>query len=137
MTQIRPLLLAILNKFAVKEAKESLRSLVSSLVRFLVVGGAGSGTLENFYSSTAKDVNDGKMTNAKGLIGALKKVVPGDAEFKEAFKRASVSKEFLARYYLRVLEQQSAGNQYPELVLNDNQDMVWLEDVITGKPSKG
>ncbi len=49
MIQIRPLLLAVFSKFAPQEVKKSLRLMVSWVVRFLITGGLGGGTLENHY----------------------------------------------------------------------------------------
>ena len=60
--------------------------------------------------------------------------VPSDAEFREAFERASVSKNKLARYYLRALERTAKEESNPELVINPNPDEVNLEHVLPESP---
>src|SRR5262249_4143178 len=61
-------------------------------------------------------------------------IVPPDAEFRSAFERASVSKNKLARYYLRALERTENGDSNPELVINPNPDEVNLEHVLPESP---
>lgn len=46
MTQIRPLLLALLDKFPPKKVSEAFKKLVPAAVRYQMVGGVGGGTLE-------------------------------------------------------------------------------------------
>ena len=130
MIQIRPLLLAVFDKFEPAEVKKALRLMVSWVVRFLITGGLGGGTLENHYSQKAKDIRDGTITTASYLTSRLRDIIPSDTQFKSAFATATVSKQYLARYYLRVLEKQKRGEEEPELVPNDNQDIVTLEHVL-------
>jgi hypothetical protein len=130
MIQIRPLLLAILHKFETDEVRDALRLMVSWVVRFLITGGLGGGTLEKHYCQAARDIRDDKIGTARMLTQALRDVIPGDTKFKSAFETATVSKQYLARYYLRALEKQSRGELEPELVPNDNQEMVTLEHIL-------
>lgn len=136
MTQIRPLVLAVFDKFSIKEVQKSLKLMVSWAVRFLITGGLGGGTLETHYSQRAKDVREDKINTASQLSAALKNIIPSDAVFKEAFKIATVSKNYLARYYLRALERQEGGEKDPELVPNDNTDLINLEHILPQNPSK-
>lgn len=135
MVQIRPLLLAVLDKFTDKEVQRSLRLLVSWAARFLVVGGLGGGTLETHYSQRAKEVRDGSIKDSKGLMGAMLGVVPSDSQFSASFSVASVSKTSLARYYLRALEKQAGNEEDPELVPNPNEEEVNLEHILPQNPS--
>ncbi len=130
MTQIRPLLLAMLDKFPPAAVRKSLRLFVSWAVRFLIVGGVGGGTLESHYSERAKEVTGGKIKTAAGLLKAMRSVVPSDKEFEAAFKTATVSKPQLARYYLHVLERESRGEKEPEFVPNPNEEEVSLEHIL-------
>lgn len=130
MIQIRPLLLAVLSNFNVKEAQQALRLMVSWAVRFLIVGGLGGGTLETHYSESGKAIRDKKITSAKQLYTKLKNILPNDAKFKNAFSTATVSKQYLARYYLRVLEKEKLGESDPELIPNDNVEAVNLEHIL-------
>ena len=68
MIQMRPLLLAILDKFDEKSVAKSFRFLVSVAVRFQIVGGAGGGTLERIYSDAAKGVTDGSLTSIDQIL---------------------------------------------------------------------
>jgi Protein of unknown function DUF262/Protein of unknown function (DUF1524) len=135
MVQLRPLLLATLEKFPEAEVRKAMRHLVSWAVRFLITGRLGTGPLEQHYSQRAKEVRQGKLSNAKALLAAMKAVVPDDGEFKEAFRTASVSKAHLARYYLNALERQARGEASPELVPNPNEEEVNLEHILPLSPS--
>jgi hypothetical protein len=135
MIQIRPLILAVLSKFSVSEAQKALRLMVSWVVRFLIVGGLGGGTLETHYSLRARDIYGGSINTAKQLSDQLKKIIPTDAKFQDSFSTATVSTQYLARYYLRVLEQQQRGNANPEFIPTDNTDIVNLEHVLPQNPS--
>lgn len=103
MTQVRPLLLAILGKFKPKQAAIVCKKLVGVAVRYQLVGGVGGGALERLYSETAKAVTEGRITTPDAVIKEMK-TVPSDSAFKAAFSFASVSKQKIARYYLRELE---------------------------------
>jgi len=134
MIQIRPLLLAVLSNFSAREVQKTLRLMVSWAVRFLIVGGLGGGTLETYYSEGGKEIRDHKITTVKQLSEKLKKILPNDAKFKSAFSTATVSKQYLARYYLRVLEKESMGEPDPELIPNENVEVVNLEHVLPLQP---
>lgn len=130
MTQLRALLLAIVAKFNKKEVEKSLKFLVSVSVRFLIYGGLGGGALEVQFSDRAKDVSNGDIANTNELKAKLGRVVPSDTQFKEAFKTAAVSKQYLARYYLMTLEKMAKGEDNPELVPNADTSAVNLEHVL-------
>lgn len=130
MVQIRPLLLAVLETFAVSEVKVALRNMVSWGVRLLIVGGLGGGVMEDHYSDAARRVRKKEIKNAAALRAALSKVIPNDAVFQESFSIARVSKSALARYYLRALEKSAQGGEQPELVPNVNSDEINLEHIL-------
>ncbi|CAM4431487.1 Uncharacterized conserved protein, contains ParB-like and HNH nuclease domains [Pedobacter westerhofensis] len=130
MTQIRPLILSIMRKFERKESEKALMFLVNVCVRFLIGGGLGGGFLENQFSERAKDVSEGIIPDTKELKLKLKDVIPSDTQFKEAFQTASVSKQYLARYYLITLEKANNSETKPELVPNSDTLAVNLEHVL-------
>jgi hypothetical protein len=136
MIQIRPLLLAVFQKFSDEEVKKTLRLLVAWAVRFLIVGGVGGGTLEKQYSERAKEVNEGRILTARNLFQAMQGIVPADNQFESDFAVATVSKSYLARYYLQCLERQAGGVPDPELVPNTNEEQVNLEHVLPRVPSE-
>ena len=135
MIQIRPLLLSIFDKFEVKDVKKTLRMMVSWVVRFLITGGLGGGTLENHYSQRAREIRENSICTSDELVEKLRNIIPSDTQFKASFITATVSKQYLARYYLRVLENQVKGNSEPELIPNDNQEIVNLEHILPQNPS--
>lgn len=137
LEQFRPLLLAILKKFKdKKEVKKALKLIVSWLVRNLITGSLGGGTLEKEYANKAKKVFNEEIKNAKELREDLKKLIPDDAEFKEKFIAATVSTEKYARYYLRAIENQKKGITSPELIVNSDPDVVNLEHILPKNPYK-
>ena len=69
------------------------------------------------------------------LFNRLKGVLPNDTQFKSSFAAATVSKAYLARYYLQALEQQNGGENDPELVPNPNSEVINLEHVLPQRPS--
>ena len=136
MERITPLLLAILACFGQKEVEKSLRIIASWGVRLLVAGGV-AGALEKKYSEAAVKIRQKSITTTKQLFAEMKDVIPGDADFEKEFANAKVSKAYLARYYLNVLERQKSGEKEPELVPNANEAEVNLEHVLPQNPSSG
>jgi len=135
MVQIRPLVLAVLAHMEPREVEESLRSMVSWVVRFLVHGGLGGGTLEKHYSDRAMEVGSGAVTTASALTSKMADVVPSDEEFKEAFSAATVSKQYLARYYLRVLER--AATSRPSFRTTIQTKSSWNTYCLASRPPTG
>lgn len=128
--QIRPLLLAIVAHFDAKEVRRALPMLVCWTVRFTVVGKLGSGPLESGYADRAQEVSSGKITTATQLYEASKAFLCNDGEFEQGFAVARSSAHYLARFYLRVLEKQSASAAGSELIVNPSVEAVNLEHVM-------
>lgn len=132
MTQIRPLLLAVLSKFDSKRVSTTFKNLVSAAIRYQMVGGIGGGTLERVYSETAKAVSEEKIKDPTEVIKAFTNV-PSDTAFRSAFSIASVSKQKIARFYLRELEIAVAGHN-SETIPNYDTDRVNLEHILPSTP---
>ena len=133
--QIRPLLFAVARNFDPVEAEKAFRLFVSWSVRFLIYGGRG-GMLDQQYSLRAQDVGTKKITKARELREAMAKYVPGDAAFEEAFATARVSRQRLARYYLRSLEKTWKGDDQPEYIANEEVSEITLEHIIPITPNE-
>lgn len=129
MTQIRPLLLAVLQKFEKQKLRKVFSKLVAVAVRFQIVGGVGGGTLERIYAETAKAVTEGKLKSDVEIIKAFTSL-PTDAAFQQAFAVSSISKQSLARFYLRCLEMQANSKANEETVPNEDPEKVNLEHVL-------
>jgi hypothetical protein len=131
--QIRPLMFAVAKHFSVKEAKRAFRLLVAWSVRFLIVGGRG-GLLDRNYATVAQGIGTGEIKTARDLAKAMEDVVPSDAVFQAAFSEAKVSQSFLARYLLRALQLKKNGDPEPELIPNEDQEVINLEHVLPENP---
>jgi|YNPMSStandDraft_1061717.scaffolds.fasta_scaffold05932_3 uncharacterized protein with ParB-like and HNH nuclease domain len=135
LEQYRPLALSILKKFEKNDVEKSLKLIVSWLIRNLIVGAMGGGTLEQLYANTAIEITKNKICNAHQLKEFLRNNIPTDDEFKEKFKTATVSKAKYARYYLAEIENFHRGKNNPELLVNLNPDSVNLEHILPENPS--
>jgi hypothetical protein len=133
MVQMRPLLLAVLDVFTPGEAKKAIKFMVDCAVRILIVGARG-GKVEVAYCDAAKSIRGQSLKNATNLRKHLQQIFPADSEFREAFAVATVSQTYLARYYLRALEQAANKSAQPEFVPNPNSDEINLEHVIPLRP---
>ncbi|HUX67525.1 MAG TPA: DUF262 domain-containing protein [Terriglobales bacterium] len=129
--QLRPLLLSVANSFSKDEINSALPAIVNWSVRFLVSGGLGSGVVEMRYAKAAQEIRRGVITTTAGLAEALREVIPADSNFYADFAKARVSKNAIARYYLRVLEQQERGEKEPQFIPNDDPNEINLEHVMT------
>tara|TARA_B100000929_G_scaffold284832_1_gene267655 strand:- start:480 stop:2150 length:1671 start_codon:yes stop_codon:yes gene_type:complete len=134
MVQMRPLLLSIISKFNNREVEKALKYLVSISARFLIYGGLGGGALEVQFSERAKEISDGDIKTTDELKVKFGRAVPSDAQFKEAFKNATVSKQYLARYYLMALEKAKRGEENPEFIPNADTSAVNLEHILPKTP---
>lgn len=130
---LRPLMLSVARQFSKKEAEKAFRMFVCWSVRFLISGGGRSGTVEESFATRASEVSTGKTDTAQKLADAMAGVVPTDAEFEAAFAVARVSKNALARYYLRALELKVQGNPEPEWIPNEN-IVINLEHILPDNP---
>jgi len=135
LTQNRPLLIALMEMWRDKpqEIKEALRLIVSWSVRNLITGTSGSGTLEREFSNQAKLINEGKIKNARELLNSVKNLIPTDDDFQRAFEIATVSKAYIARYFLRKLEQAYRDTQ--ELEPIKNPEKLTLEHILPENPT--
>ena len=132
VVQNRPLILAILREFDDPEIRLSLPMLVSWTVRFLICGSGGSGTLEALFSTSAQRISSGEVSTARQLLNANRTVLPGDQRFEDAFAAASVSKNYLARFYLRAIASFMMGDG--EFGIHQHHDDVNLEHVLPQQP---
>jgi hypothetical protein len=131
--QIRPLMLSVARKFPVTEAKIAFRLFVFWSVRFLIAGGRG-GLLDRNYSLRAQEITNGTIKTAKELTEKLADILPSDAVFSTAFSEAKISQSWLARYFLRALEQTVKAEPEPEFVPSDEEATINLEHVMPEHP---
>jgi len=135
ITQVRPMILSILRKFERNEVDKSLKRLVNWCTRFLIVGGLGSGALEQKFSESAIRISKLEIKDSNELAKSLISIIPSDIDFENAFAIAKVSKNAMARYYLRELELSVKKEKEPELVPNNLSNQMTLEHILPENPS--
>jgi hypothetical protein len=133
VVSLRPIMLSVAITFPPTEAVKAFRLLVAWAVRFLIVGGGRSGSVEEGYADVAYKVRTEQIKTAKKLAESAVDLVPKDSEFEAAFATARVSQAYLARYYLRALELQKQGESDPEKIPNEN-TVINLEHVMPQNP---
>lgn len=132
--QIRPLMLATTRNFSKDEIRKAFRLFVAWSVRFLIVGRGGGGLLDRNYSVQAQKIEDREIKTTKELAKAMGDIVPNDREFEQAFGTARVSNSYLARYYLRAVEQRARNEQSPETVPSEDEEVLNLEHIVPANP---
>lgn len=130
--QNRPLLLSILKKFSKVDVEKALKLVVSWSVRNLIVGIIGSGTIEKEFSHQAQLINDGKVKTAQELKRSVSGLIPTDDAFKRQFKIVTVSKNYIARYYLSEIEKTYHSTKEQET--SKDTEKVNLEHILPEKP---
>lgn len=130
--QNRPLLLSILKRFSRTDIEKALRLIVSWSVRNLIVGIVGSGTIEKEFSHQAKLINEGKIKTAQELKRSVLSFIPTDEAFKRQFKIATISKNYIARYYLSEIEK--TYHKTSEQETSKDTEKVNLEHILPEKP---
>jgi hypothetical protein len=128
--QIRPILLAVMERFPKREVESVLRLAVSWSVRLLATGEQGTGAVESGYGKSALRITNGEIKGAQELSLELTSTIPANDAFESAFATMQASKPSLARYFLRALEQQAAGASEPENIPNDDPLSITLEHIL-------
>jgi hypothetical protein len=127
---VRPLVLSVMRTFDHRNTDLALRLILNIAVRFLIVGGGRSGTVEEGLAEVAKNISAGRIRDARDLLGEVEEIAPTDTEFRQEFAVATVSQAQLARYYLRSLEQTVKGEPSPYFIPNDDQTVINLEHIL-------
>jgi hypothetical protein len=122
---MRPLMLAVLEKFDKKQVERFFRLAVAWTVRRLAAGFRG-GTQEKLFCDVAMEVRSGQLKNVTAILARLGSDVPSNSKFESDFAKLEVTKAAVARYYLRVLEQQVTKEVLPDT----NARSVNLEHVL-------
>jgi hypothetical protein len=137
LEQYRPMLLSSLAHLKLEDIEEILRLLISWNVRLLIVGGLGSGAMENHYCELGKAIRNGELKSVDAIASRAESLIPNDAIFRNSFATARVAKANLSRYYLRTLELQAIGKPQPELIPNTDPSELTLEHVLPERPATG
>jgi hypothetical protein len=131
---LRPLMLAIAQKFPDKEAEKAFRFCVSLSVRLMIASSTRTGSVEEGLAAAGHNIFVDKITTAAHLKSELKALSPTDEPFVAAFEAATLSNRKLARYYLRSMELAAKNEAEPWHIPNDDRSMINLEHVLPEKP---
>ena len=134
MERIRPLLLAILDRFSTKEVAKALRFLRSAAVRIVATGGI-NGTIEEAIYSIAVKIHDGEIKKALHLAKAMD-FVRNDQIFEAHVATMRITKPALARFYLAAIEDFAKGADDPEHEITRDVARVNLEHIIPNAASE-
>jgi hypothetical protein len=134
-SQMRPLLLAALERFSKAEMQKLLKTSVNWSVRCLM-SGVSSNTLEDNYSKCSKGISDGAIKSVADLYKELLTVIPADERFLSAATTVSVQTASLARYYLRRIQMEADNKLDKQYVPNDG-EQVTLEHILPQRPGRG
>jgi len=131
--QVRPLLLAVVSNFTIPNVQKAVKMILSITVRLLVVGTSGSGAIEENYCRTAQKIYNKVITKVSELKTELKPIVPSNAVFKNAFKVSTISKHYIARYYLLEIENFLRKTENDELFPSSDEGKLNLEHILPQK----
>jgi hypothetical protein len=130
----RPALLAVAAKFPPKEALSAFQMFISLGVRLIIAASTRTGSVEETLAEAANKIYLGRISTAAEMKTEISRLIPNDTQFKEAFETAKVSKQPLARYYLRTLENVAQKRPDPYYVLQSDKEEVSLEHVLPERP---
>lgn len=131
---LRPVVLAISEKFSVREADRSLTFLVSLAVRLMIGNKTRTGTVEEGLAAAGHRIYHAQITSLDQLKTELTNIIPSDVQFRAAFSTATSSNRKLARYYLRSLELQRTADDQPWHIPNDDPSSINLEHILPDRP---
>src|ERR1700674_1874027 len=130
---LRPLMLAIAQKFSEREAEQAFRFCVSLSVRLMIASSTRTGTVEEGLAAAGHKIFNGKIATGADLKADLKTLTPTDGSFAAAFEVATLSNRKLARYYLRSMELAAKNEAEPWHIPNDDRSTINLEHVLPEK----
>lgn len=135
VSPLRPLALAVSRRFNQRQTELAFRQFVFWSVRYLIAG-IRSGRVVELIHNIAQEVSAGRIVTAGDLADRVPGILLTDPAFKAAFATARVTKNALARYYLRALELKVQGNTTPEFVPNES-IVINLEHVLPEHSEEG
>jgi hypothetical protein len=133
---MRPLVLAVAQRFAEQELERAFAFCVSLAMRLMIASSTRTGTVEEGLALAGHKVFTGEVATTDELKWQLDNITPTNGRFQIAFETATVSNRKLSRYYLRSLELTAKGDAQPWHIPNDDQTVINLEHVLPEKPEQ-
>lgn len=133
VTQCYPVLLAAKETLNQQMFKILIRMLLVISLRYSVICGMGTGTLEQTYSDLCQYLRAQKPKSPKQLFERVAQVYPSDEDFSRSFEEKVLRNGRIARYILLELNNEMMST--PELRTNPNAAKVNLEHILPQNPS--
>jgi Protein of unknown function DUF262/Protein of unknown function (DUF1524) len=139
VTTQRPLLLAALDCLDSNGFARVVDSVTRWSVRLALVGGLGSGAVEDAYGESARRIRSGEIGNVDQLRATLAQILPADDAFLAAFSTKTMKNRRQARVLLAGLEAvaRADAGRTGELTANLDEGEVNLEHVMPLTPRPG
>lgn len=131
---IHPVMLAALNKFTPHEVERLLHLLEVLIVRYQLVGGERTGTLEISLARLAKMIFDTKITTASDAFKELRDIYPIDPDFQAAFQNKQERSNQKAQYLLRGLEKEERRLANPGMSKEEDLGALTVEHILPKAP---
>ena len=131
---LRPLILAIAERFGERETQKAMRFCVSFGVRLMIASRTRTGSVEEGIAEMAHAIYENNIATTSELKEKLANLTPSNRAFLAAFETATVSNRKLARYYLRSMELTERREDEPWHIPNDDRSEINLEHVLPEKP---
>jgi hypothetical protein len=81
------------------------------------------------------NVQNGQLTTADAIVNFMLPSIPSDSQLFNSYQVPTVSKNYLARYYLRAMEETTSGGNELEFLPNPNKEEITLEHILPENPS--
>ena len=132
--QIHPVMLAALSKLAPHEVERLLRMLEVLIVRYQLVGGERTETLEISLAKLAKLIFEAKVATASDAFKEINDIYPMDDDFQAAFRNKQERSNQKAQYLLRGLEREERRLASPSMSQEEDLGTVTVEHILPKSP---
>ena len=102
--QVHPVVLAALSRLKVKEFGRLIKLLEVLIVRYQLIGGLRTGSLEIACARLAKRIFNGDINTASAAHNDVAGIYPNDTDFHMAFTKQQIRNNSRAKYVLSCLE---------------------------------
>ena len=134
--QMRPIILAAMDRFSPRELEKLVKRLIVATFRYQNVGKHRTGGLEIAGARAAKAIAEGNAKTANAAWKELASIVPDDEAFRESFWRYAEAKSSIAKYVLRCLELEARKRARGRTEELEPSDRLTLEHILPQSPGK-
>jgi hypothetical protein len=134
-SQAYPIILSALEKFKKAEIERLLWLIECVAVRHQLIGRKRPGRVESLGGRAAKDISEGKLTSATGVLGVVRELYVPDEEFKLAFETNEEASGKKIRYLLAGIERETVARDNQTLRDELTPHAVTVEHIFPSSPS--